>query len=359
MVTRTERSERETNQDINAAIAGTEDEIFRDVMEGDPDDNDGDHDLEDMGEGLEGEHLEDEDAEEEAEEGDEDAEEDESGPSEEDGDEDEVQAGEQEQTRDERGRFERDEPRIPPGRLRAEADRARQAEQREQEWQRRHEVLEARFNDMQARINTPPPQRADPQAPPPKPDMFAEPEKYEQWVLDRADERAAQRMQAVFNQRDEAQRQQFNDNVERSMAAAERGPRGFEFRAAYNALLQLNNTNPQDRSTVQSIVYSRDPAGALFEWWDANGGEAFRETLIAQLQGRNNRDQGDRRGTQARREREDRSTDRYEERPRHVVRPARPMRSLNGAAGGSSHRVSNPEMLDGSEGSVFEFATRR
>jgi hypothetical protein len=352
MAPRLERSELELNQDINAAIAGTEDEIFREAMDGDPDDNNGDHDLEDMGEGLEGEHLEDEDdAEEDAEEVDEGAEEDE------EGEEDEVNVSEQEQTRDERGRFDRDEPRIPPGRLRAEADRARQAEQREQEWQRRHDVLEARFNDMQARINTPQQQRVEPQAPQPKPDMFTDPEKYEQWVLDRAEERSMQRMQAVFNQRDEAQRQAFNENVERSMAAAERGPRGFEFRAAYNALLQLNPQQPQHRSIVQNIVHSRDPAEALFGWWDENGGQDFRDKLIDQLQGRDS-GRGDRRSRQGeRREREDRS---YDERPRHVVRLGRSMRSLNGAAGGSSsNRVSNPEMLDGSESSVFDFATRR
>jgi hypothetical protein len=358
MAPRTERSEREFSQDINAAIAGTEDEIFQDAMDGDELDNDSDHDLEEMGEGLEGDHLEDEDDADEDAEAEEDAEGDEDPDAEgeesdEDGDEDEARASEEEQPRDQRGRFERDEkeiePRIPPGRLRAEAERARQAEQREAESNRRYEVLEARFNDMQARINAPQPRRVEQEAPPLKPDMFAEPEKYEQWVLDRADERAAQRMQAVFNQRDEAQRQQFNDNVERSMAAAERGPRGFEFRAAYNALLQLNKNDPQDRSTVQSIVYSRDPAEALFGWWDANGGQDFRENLIAQLQ-------GDRRPQ--RREREDR-THHYEDRPRHVIRPARPMRSLNGAAGGSSPRVSNPEMLDGSEHSVFDFATRR
>jgi hypothetical protein len=348
MAPRTEQhSEREISQDINAAIAGTEDEIFQEAMGEDELDNDGDTDLEEMGEGLEGEHLEDED----------DAEED-AGPDPEEEDEEESdEEGEEYDAQAREGEQPRDEPRIPPGRLRAEADRARQAEQREQEWQRRHEILEARFNDMQARINTPQPQRVDP--PPLKPDMFSEPEKYEQWVLDRAEERSLRRMQAAFDQRDEAQRQAFNDNVERSMASAEHGPRGFEFRAAYNALLQLNPRDPQHRSTVQSIVHSRDPAEALFGWWDENGGEDFRQKLIDQLQGRDS-GRGDRRGRRndERRDRDDRA-DRYEERPRHVVRPGRPMRSLNGAAGGSAHRVADPEMLNGSEGSVFDFATRR
>jgi hypothetical protein len=61
MAPRTEQSERELSTDINAAIAGTEDEIFRDAMEADLDDNDGDHSLEEMGDGLEGDHLDEDD----------------------------------------------------------------------------------------------------------------------------------------------------------------------------------------------------------------------------------------------------------------------------------------------------------
>jgi segregation and condensation protein B len=61
MAPRNEQNDRELNTDINAAIAGTEDEIFRDAMEDDIDDNDGDRSLEEMGDGLEGDPLDEDD----------------------------------------------------------------------------------------------------------------------------------------------------------------------------------------------------------------------------------------------------------------------------------------------------------
>jgi hypothetical protein len=128
---RTERSEKELSRDINAAIAGTEDEIFTDAMGDDELDNDGDTSLEEMGEGLEGDHLDkdgegdDEDAGDEEDAEDKDAEEEDEAS--EDDEENEVRAGEEEQVRDDRGRFDRREPRIPPERLRHEAEQRRQA----------------------------------------------------------------------------------------------------------------------------------------------------------------------------------------------------------------------------------------
>lgn len=354
MAPRTERSEKELNQDINAAIAGTEDEIFTDAMGDDELDNDGNTDLEEMGEGLEGEHLDEGDDDEEAgdkedvegAEGEDEASEDE---------EDDVRAREEEEpARDDRGRFDRREPRIPPERLRHEAEQRRQAEQRAIEADQRYQILEARFNDMQARINAPPQQRTEP-APPPKPDMFVEPEKYEQWIIERANEAALQNVQRMFAHRDEQQRTAFNQNVDRSLQAAKVGERGFEFDAAYAGLLKLNPQNPTDRAVVQGIVYSHDPGKALFDWWDKNGGEDFREALIARLTGNDPRqDRGRDERRPARRARDDR----YEQ-PRHEIRPARSLRSLNSASGGGSHRVADPELLDGSESSVFDFATRR
>jgi hypothetical protein len=155
---RTERSEKELSRDINAAIAGTEDEIFTDAMGDDELDNDGDTSLEEMGEGLEGDHLDkdgegdDEDAGDEEDAEDKDAEEEDEAS--EDDEENEVRAGEEEQVRDDRGRFDRREPRIPPERLRHEAEQRRQAEQRAIEADQRYLTLEARFNDMQQRIRT-------------------------------------------------------------------------------------------------------------------------------------------------------------------------------------------------------------
>src|SRR6266576_4602535 len=50
-------TEREFMQEVNAAVADTEREIFDDAMGDEPLDLDGDRELEEMGEGLEGEHL--------------------------------------------------------------------------------------------------------------------------------------------------------------------------------------------------------------------------------------------------------------------------------------------------------------
>jgi hypothetical protein len=361
MARTSERSEKELNIDINAAIAGTEDEIFTDAMGTDELDNDGDHDLEEMGEGLEGEKLEEdeedtdeEDAEEEEdEEVDEDAEEEDDAS--EDDEEEEVEASEEPAARDERGRFDRREPRIPPERLRHEAEARRQAEQRAVDADQRYQILEARFNDMQARLNAPQPQkREEQQAPPAKPDMFSEPEKYEQWIFERARESARQDINQTLAQRDEQARVNFNNNVDRSLHAVMSGARSVESRFAYDTLRNLNPQDPQARALVQSIVYSQDPGSALLHWWDNSG---VREHVIGQLTGQ---DQQQDRGREERRPapRRSRERDRYEE-PRHEIRPARPLRSLNSASGGGSHRVSNPEMLDGSEGSVFDFATRK
>jgi hypothetical protein len=219
----------------------------------------------------------------------------------------------------------------------------------------RYQILEARFNDMQARLNAPQPQKREEQATPPKPDMFSEPEKYEQWIFERARESARQDINQTLAQRDEQARVNFNDNVDRSLHAAMTGARSVESQFAYNTLRNLNSQDPQARALVQSIVYAQDPGGALLHWWDNSG---VREQVIGQLTGQDPRqDRGrDERRPAPRRSRE--REDRYEE-PRHEIRPARSLRSLNSASGGGSHRVSDPDMLDGSERSVFDFATRK
>jgi hypothetical protein len=345
----TERSEREFLQDVNAAIAGTEDEIFRDALEDDLDDNDGDRSLEEMGDGLEGDPLDEDDIEVEEDIGpekDEKEDEDDEEAEEASGEEEDEEAEDDQPTRDQRGRFDRQKPNIPPSRLREESERARQAEQREQDAIRRLEIMEARFNDMQARLNVPPPAKTDKQEPAPKPDMFAEPEKYEQWVLDQAEQRAAQRFNAQFAERDRQAQERQNARVDDSLNTAARGDRGWEFQAAYSRLTSLDPKNPADRATVQRIYGAPDPATALFDWWDQNGGEQYREHVISQLMPRQ---RGEPRGER-----------RQVQQPRHEIRqPQRIMRSLNSASGSNSSRVSDPDMLDGSESSVFEYATKR
>lgn len=373
----TERNERELNSDINAAIAGTEDEIFREAMEAALDDNDGDNSLEEMGDGLEGEPLDEDDTNVEDTEGPiDDEEDDEDGEDEEDedGDEggeadgDDEEGGEdegEEPTRDNRGR---QQPNIPPGRLREATERARRVEQERDQARNQITTLEARFNDLLQRVNSgqvgP---AADKRAPAAekaaKPDMFTDPEGYETWVLEQAEERAAARVNSALADRDRRTQEEVNQRVDRSFNEAATGERGFEFMPAYNALKSLDPKDPQAQKLVRGIFSSADPQEALFAWWDNNGGQDFRENIAKQLgfeaPRRQRRDDGGNR--QQRQQRDERGGQQQQRQVRHEIRPAQRLRSLNGASGGGGthNRNSDPEMLDNSEDSVFRFATKR
>lgn len=341
-----ETSEREYTETINAAVKSTEQEVFADALGDDELENDGDTSLEEMGDGLEGE-TEDGDTEEaddgeegEAEAAGEDGEEAEAAESEEDaGDE----TGQQPQG-DARGR----QPAIPPGRLRQEAELRRATEERNQALERELANMRGRLDEVSARVNAPP-QRAAAE-PPPKPDMFADPAAYEQWVLNEATRQADARIEqrfGAFQQQQQAQREQF---VNQSLNLAARGERGFEFTAAYNALTSLDPKNPQNQALGMGIFQAPDPAKALFDWWDANGGQDYRDQVAARMgfqpQQQRQRSQGREQGQQR-------------QAIRHEIRPGRTLPSLNGATGSNVHRTADPEMQDGSERSVFDYGSRR
>lgn len=351
-----ERSEREFQADVNQAVAETEGEIFSEALDDELPENDADTSLEEMGEGLEGEDLDEEN---------EDADPDGHGEDDEEIDAkaegDEPEEAEGEPQRGEDGRFQRsDEQRghVPPERLREEANRRRAVETENEGLRQQMQALAQQFDALRTGLQTGlqqarPQQRQEAPKPPPKPDMFQDPEGHEAWLIARAEEKA----QAVFRQGMEAyvqhQQQQFNSALDQNLAAHARGPRNFEFQAAYSALTSLDARDPQVRTTVQSIMYSPDPGQALFNWWDQNGGEDYRaglrENLMEQL-----------RQLQPQNERRSQSQQRQ---PRQEVRqefrgPQR-LPSLNGATGSNPNRTPNPDALDGSEGSVFEFATRR
>lgn len=362
MAPRTEQSEREFQSDINAAIAGTEDEIFREAMDASLDDNDGDHELESMGEGLEGDHIDEEIEVDDPDEPDEDGESDEDDAeveaSADDDDQDEDDDGqEDQQARDERGRYDRNEPRVPSSRLRESNEQRRQAEQRETQLRSELATVNARLNDVVTRLNMPQPTQPQvQQQAPAKPHMFVDPEGYEKWVLDEAERRATERVSQVFSQRDQQQQEQANRRVDHSFGQATRSNRGFEFQPAYNALTSLDPKNPQDRATVQGIYNAPDPAAALFEWWDDNGGAEYREQIMEQL-GVQPRQQQPNRGQQ--RPRQQREPAREQVAPRYEYRGPKPMRSLNAASGSNAHRNIDDRTLDGTDASVFEYATKR
>jgi len=205
-------------------------------------------------------------------------------------------------------------------------------------------ALEARFNDLDARLGGQGRQPGPPdgqQTGSEKPDMFANPELYEQWLLGRATRDALIQLQA-HQHADYAQR------VDHNLAQASRGDRGFEFAAAYRALVSLDANKRDHQALVHRIYNAPDPSSALLEWWDQNDGPQFREQILAQLSASGRR-------TGARNE--PRGEPRLEF--RHEIRPGQTLPSLNGAAGSNSRGIGNPEFLDNSDASVFDFATRR
>jgi hypothetical protein len=347
-----EASEREYQSTLNAAVAATEDEIFNDAMGDDELDNDGDTSLEDMGDGLEGEvEAEgDDEAEEEAEGEDKEAAEDEEGEeagTEEAAGEDEGEEGE-EQPRDQRGHPRDREPAVPPSRLRQERQRATEAEQRVQALERQIAEYNGRVAELSARVNAPPPRQAE-APPPPKPDMFAEPDKYEQWVLEQAERRASSRIEERFAAFQQVQQQREMQRVDQNLSAAAQGERAFEFQAAYNALTRLDPRDPRNQSLVQGIYTAPDPSKAMFDWWDRNGGEEYRAQVFEQLAPR----------VQQRQQSRAPQNGNGRMQPRHEIRPAQRLPSLNSATGSNVQRNADPEMQDGSERSIFDYGTRR
>jgi hypothetical protein len=313
-----------TETDIADAIGNTEQEIFDEATGADPAENDGDRSLEAMDDDIPG-----------AEDGDEtdEAEGEESNPAdleadlEAQGDDDADARGQEEQPQPQRG--------IPSARLKQEADARRLAEAESRARDAENRELRARLEAVERTQKAP-----DKQDKPAKPDMFADPEGYEKWVLDQAEQRAATR----FEQR-QAERDQ--ERVNSSLAEAARGPRSFEFQAAYGKLSSLDPRDPQAQRQVRAIVNAPDPAKALFDWWDENGGEDFRESVRAQLipNYRPQRQQG-------------RAAPQRTAPDAEAERVFRLPKSLNGATGGGTHRNADPDLYDDSEGAVFRYATR-
>jgi hypothetical protein len=298
-----EQTEREFQADINEAVATTEAEIFGEATGAEPADNDGDTSLEAMGQGLEGEVLG------------------EDGDDNNDGDNNNdatllVPEAETEGASD--------------------ADGARAVEEQNATLRMQLATLEARFNDLNARLNgqAQRPRQTGSPTEAGRPDMFTHPDAYECWLLDRATRDAVSHLQ----QQQQAERVA---HVDQSFARATRGERGFEFGPAYTALASLDAGNPAHRALVRGICEAPDPARALLDWWDDNGGPQFRERILAQIAPRMH--PGSRERAQ----------------PRYAFRPAQSLPSLNGATGSNAQRVHDPDMDNNSDASVFDFATRR
>ncbi len=347
--------ERELNSLINDAVRDTEAEIFSDALGTEELENDGDTSLETMGEGLEGDDLEDEVEAEEPVDG-------ETPEARADGEhEDETEV--EEPARSEDGRFQRqDEQRgVPPGRLREEAEGRRQAEARANQLEANLAAMAQRLAGLEVGLQAPRPNQQAPvkAEPPPKPDMFSDPDGHEAWIIARAEERA----QAIFQQGMQtlAQRQQqeWNYNLDQNLVAHSQGERGFEFQPAYKALTSLDKRDPQVRALVQSILYSSDPGSEMFKWWDQNGGPEYRERTRERLHAEYEQRLAQL-GEQppARQSRQESRPQRTQAQPRQVFRGPQSIPSLNGATSANPSRANDPDLYNGSPESVWDFATR-
>lgn len=402
-----ERTEREIQADTNAAIADTEAEISEFAMsDEDPDDAepDGDRSLEEMDDHPANDDDESEDGEDE--EGDE---EDPDGSDDDDADDadgadddDEAPAGRQDEQRDARQRDRYDDDRddrgrVPAGRLREESERRRAAEERQMELERRLLEQNGRLEELSRRVNAPPAQpqltpeqrRQQEEAADPRPDMFLEPEKYEQWVFRQAEKRAEQRFQQGMTAYQQEQFAREAERVESAIRyAATEGPRAMEVDPAYRLLLNYCQQNPREGGVIarRLIAAGDDAANVLLQFWDDNGGQEWREDMIARLSGEDPRDRrgrqedGDRRDNRTRGGRYDddprspnyndtrpsngrgqsREQSRRDDGPRHETRIPSSLRrnppSLNAARGGGNQRIANPAMYDNSEASVAAYA---
>lgn len=252
---------------VAAAIDGTSIEIFDSAFgqEESVHDETGDRSMEDMGDGLEGQHeVEDDDDDESEDEQPEETEESEAEESE------EVEAQPKPDT----------EPapkepvgRPPAARLRQEAERARAAEAErdalkarlaETETSSRKELDEvkaqmhqlAQLLNQQQRQTEKPAQKAD--EPKPLPDLFEDPKGFV--------EHLTSQMRSELQQRDV---NAANERLQQSMEDA-RERHGQVFDDAWKAVNALNPNNPQDRATVQSIYAARNQGEALVKWHQRN-----------------------------------------------------------------------------------------
>jgi hypothetical protein len=255
-----------TEADIANAIIETEREIAGAAW-GDEEtealDASGDRSLEELGEGLEGQHEPDD-----GETDDDESEEDPESEGEAEGDKPAVvepPAGEKKPVEPE------DEPRgrVPAGRLREANERARQAEERartietEREAERtRVAALEAQMQTLtsllQGQRNQPPPTPAPKVEPPAVPDIFENPQGFVEHITNQI------RSEMGTVRQDLKQTQ-----VETSFRIAHVKHKE-EFPEAMGAINKLDANNPDDRVVVQRIYNSPDPGEALVSWHKRN-----------------------------------------------------------------------------------------
>jgi hypothetical protein len=160
------------------------------------------------------------------------------------------------------------------------------------------------------------------------------------------------------NERKETLRIWESRQVNSALAAAHR-QYGDEFVAAYKELTSLNPGDPLSRATVQHIWDSHNAGESLMEWHaehqalqtmrKAGGVSAYKQNIVNEIMS----DPEMRRQILADMRGEAQRGDGG--RPRTSTRLPK---SLNGASGGGSVRVSDPDLYDGSDASVFAYAMK-
>ncbi len=317
------RAQEVTDEMLGEMEALTESEIFQAGTDAEEEEGTGDRTLERM-EGIEGDPVD--------ETGEEIEEPDELEATDEETDE---ETGEEAEVEPEPQRGQERRPSVPPSRLREESDRRRTVEQQLQEERDARLRLEGEMRAIRGQQQQP---RREPEQPQ-KPDMFADPDGYEAWLI------------GQVRQQFDAQSQDRMLNMSMSFAHEMYGE---EFEEAYQALNVLDPQSTRDRQVVQQIARAPNPGIALMKW------HRNREVI---------QNLGDNPAAYIEAEVERRLAERLDggarQQPRQQpvggVRRGAPVQrrvppSLNGASGSGTQRPRvDPRGVDGSEGAVFDY----
>jgi len=252
---------------LSEAISETNKEIFAKAFDQEftSHDESGDRSLEETGDGLEGQH-------EAGNEEETDADEEEADEGEDEADEESEAEPEPKKAAAEAEERQPPEGRVPSGKLR-EANEARraveaerdalksQAEAREAKHREELAALSAKFDGVLAALQRQQPQPAQPKTetqPEVVPDLFEDPRAYEAYL-----ERKHKTEIDVINRRFDEQR------IETSMQLAHvRHQTSFE--EAYQALVNLDKSNPENIAVGTRILKSPNPGEALVQWHKRN-----------------------------------------------------------------------------------------
>lgn len=276
---------------ISDAIVETEREIAGDAWGQEDTERDagGDRSLENMGEGLEGQHEDETDGE------DAEGEEESESEAKPETTEGEVKPGEEgkgEQPKPDARGEQQPEGRVPSGKLREANGRARvlqaeldtfktKDEQRGGEFKSLTEKLDLALRQIDDLRRTPrsEPKPADKAEPKAAPDIFEDPKGFVEFL-----------QQGFQTKLDQVQAKAAADRVEDSMALAHTTHKDV-FEKAFEAVRKLDSGNPEDRATVQRIYGSRNPGEELVNWHKraetlrvvGNDPAKFRETTRAEV----------------------------------------------------------------------------